>query len=86
MFRLHGRGEIGGDPLGGPDLENGAGQRSFRHGLGLYGGRGRALRDVRPVRGSAEARLTLLITLLYVAGAVGVSVYMLVALLRPDKF
>jgi beta-lactamase regulating signal transducer with metallopeptidase domain len=38
------------------------------------------------VRRCAGARLTMLITLLWGAGAVVVAAYMLVALLRPERF
>jgi K+-transporting ATPase KdpF subunit len=40
----------------------------------------------RRLRRPSEACLNMLITLLWAAGAVGVGVYMLVALLRPDRF
>ena len=45
--------------------------------------------DVRPVRHlrrPAEARLTMVVAVLYIAATVAVTVYMLVALLRPEDF
>jgi hypothetical protein len=44
------------------------------------------LRPIRDLRRSAEARLTMVAGALYIAGAVGVTIYMLWALLRPEKF
>ncbi len=75
------------EPLG--PLQLGFGSRSngaVHDGSRLCGGRRRAFRGVRPLCRAVEARLTMLVTVLYVAGAVAVTVYMLAALLRPDKF
>jgi hypothetical protein len=44
------------------------------------------IRRLWPLRRIPEADLTMIVAVLYAAGAIGVSVYMLVALLRPDKF
>jgi hypothetical protein len=41
---------------------------------------------LRPLRHFAQARLIMIVSILYVVGAIGITVYMLVALLRPDKF
>jgi len=41
---------------------------------------------VRRLRRAAEARLTMLMILLYAAGGVAIAVYMVAALLRPEKF
>jgi hypothetical protein len=48
--------------------------------------RGGDIRPIRDLRRSAEARLTMIVGALYIAGAVGVTIYMLWALLRPEKF
>jgi hypothetical protein len=62
-------------------LETGAadGSRLHRRGRG----------HVRPVRRLCrpiEARLTMIVAVLYIAATVAVTVYMLVALLRPEDF
>jgi hypothetical protein len=44
------------------------------------------LRRVRPLRRFPEAGLTMIVGLIYAAAALGVAVYMVAALLRPDKF
>jgi hypothetical protein len=41
---------------------------------------------LRRLRRAAEARLTMLMILLYAAGGMGIAIYMVAALLRPDKF
>jgi hypothetical protein len=56
------------------------------NGYRLYRRWPRNFRRLWPVRHSAQARLIMIVSVLYVAGAVGITVYMLVALLRPDKF
>src|SRR5579859_1724132 len=61
-------------------------KRSRHAGSRFRGGRCRPVRGLRPLRRAAEARVTMLVVVLYVAGAVVVTVYMLAALLRPDKF
>jgi hypothetical protein len=48
-------------------------------------GRGR-IRPVRPLCRPSEARLTMVVAVLYIAATVVVSVYMLVALIRPEDF
>jgi hypothetical protein len=48
-------------------------------------GRGR-LRPVRPLCRPFEARLSMIVAGLYIVATVAVSVYMLVALLRPEDF
>jgi hypothetical protein len=48
--------------------------------------RRRDLRRVRDLRRAAEARLTMVVGAIYIAAAVGVTIYMLWALLRPEKF
>jgi hypothetical protein len=44
------------------------------------------VRSVRHLRRSLEARLSMLVAGLYIAATVAVTVYMLVALLRPEDF
>jgi hypothetical protein len=46
----------------------------------------RDLRPVRHLRRPVEARLTMVVAVLYIAATVAVTVYMLVALLRPEDF
>jgi hypothetical protein len=44
---------------------------------------------VRPVRGlrrPVEGRLTMIVAAVYIAATIAVTVYMLVALLRPENF
>ena len=41
---------------------------------------------LRRLRGALEARLTMLMILLYAAGGVAIAVYMVAALIRPEKF
>jgi hypothetical protein len=50
---------------------------------GCGSGRHPALRRLRSL---FEARLTMLMILLYAAGGVAIAVYMIAALLRPEKF
>ena len=52
----------------------------------LLGRRSRRAPDLRRLRGAAEARLTMLMILLYAAGGLAIGVYMIAALLRPEKF
>jgi hypothetical protein len=52
----------------------------------LPGCRGRGAPDLRRLCGALEARLTMLMILLYAAGAVAIAVYMIAALIRPEKF
>jgi hypothetical protein len=52
----------------------------------LSGGGDRRLPAVRGLRRAAAARLTMLTILLYGAGGVAIAVYMLAALIRPEKF
>jgi fucose permease len=52
----------------------------------LSGRRNRRAPDLRRLRRPAEARLTMLMILLYAAGGVAIAVYMVAALLRPEKF
>ena len=52
----------------------------------LPGRRRRADPAFRGLRGAAEARLTMIMILLYAAGGVAIGIYMLAALLRPEKF
>jgi hypothetical protein len=61
-------------------------KRSRHDGSRVSGGRRRAIRGLRRLRHPAAAGLTMVLTVLYVAGAVVITAYMLVALLRPDKF
>jgi len=78
---------LGVDPLGVNALVSGLLSNGAIHdGHRVHGGRRRVLRGVRPLCLFAEARLTMVVTVLYAAGAVVVTVYMLAALLRPDKF
>jgi hypothetical protein len=44
------------------------------------------LRCVRPLRRFLEAGLTMVVGLIYAVAALGIAVYMVAALLRPDKF
>jgi hypothetical protein len=44
------------------------------------------VRPVRPLCRPLEARLSMLVAGLYIAATVAVTVYMLVALLRPEDF
>jgi hypothetical protein len=55
-------------------------------GLCLYRSRRGHVRPVRPVCSPFEARLIMIVAVIYIAAAVGVAVYMLAALLRPEKF
>jgi hypothetical protein len=48
--------------------------------------RDRRLRRIRRLRAVPEAGLTMIVDLIYVIAALGVAVYMVAALLRPDKF
>ncbi len=50
------------------------------------GAGGRAVFGFRRLRHGVEARLTMLVSVLWGAGAIVVAVYMVAALLRPDKF
>jgi hypothetical protein len=52
----------------------------------LPGRRGRRAPALRRLRGAAEARLTMLMILLYAAGGLAIAVYMIAALIRPEKF
>jgi K+-transporting ATPase KdpF subunit len=52
----------------------------------LPGGGSRRPPDLRRLRHPAEARLTMLMILLYAAGGVAIAIYMVAALLRPEKF
>ena len=54
--------------------------------LDLLGFGGRCAPDLRRLRGAFEARLTMLMILLYAAGGLAIGVYMIAALLRPEKF
>jgi K+-transporting ATPase KdpF subunit len=56
-----------------------------RHHLPAAGARGvRALRPLRRV--AAQGLTAMLVTLLYGAAAIGLAIYMVAALIRPDKF
>jgi hypothetical protein len=44
------------------------------------------VRPVRPLRRAAEAGLTMIVAILYLVATVGVTIYMLAALLRPEDF
>ena len=61
-----------------------AGEGCVRPDLLGFGSR-RAL-DLRRLCGAVEARLTMLMILLYAAGGVAIAVYMIAALIRPEKF
>lgn len=52
----------------------------------LPGGRSRRAPALRGLRRPAQAGLTVLMLLLYGAGGVAIAVYMVAALLRPEKF
>jgi K+-transporting ATPase KdpF subunit len=52
----------------------------------LLGRWSRRAPDLRRLCGASEARLTMLMILLYAAGGVAIAVYMVAALLRPEKF
>jgi hypothetical protein len=41
---------------------------------------------LRPLRPRAEEDLTMIVQLIYAAGALAIGVYMVAALIRPDKF
>jgi hypothetical protein len=57
-----------------------------RAGPDLFGGGRRRPAAFRRLRRALEARLTMLMILLYAAGGVAIGVYMIAALLRPEKF
>lgn len=87
MFCLWCGSATGLEPLGYPRLGFGSQIKRSRHdGLHLSGRRRRLVRGVRRLRHPTAASLTMVLTVLYVAGAVVITAYMLVALLRPDKF
>jgi hypothetical protein len=52
----------------------------------LFGPGCRGPADLRRLCGPAEARLTMLMILIYAAGGVAIAIYMIAALLRPEKF
>jgi fucose permease len=52
----------------------------------LPGGRHSDPPALRRLRRAPEARLTMLMILLYAAGGLAIGVYMIAALLRPEKF
>jgi hypothetical protein len=52
----------------------------------LHRGGNRHPRRVRPLRLCAEEDLIVIVQLIYAAAAIFVAVYMVAALLRPDKF
>jgi hypothetical protein len=52
----------------------------------LLGFGGRRAPGVCRLCGALEARLTMLMILLYAAGGLAIAVYMIAALLRPKKF
>jgi hypothetical protein len=52
----------------------------------LSGGRRRRPPPLRRLRRPSEARIAMLMILLYAAGGVGIAIYMIAALLRPEKF
>ncbi|MBB1177616.1 hypothetical protein DSM05_00390 [Pseudomonas sp. FW305-3-2-15-E-TSA4] len=61
-------------------------ERGGRHGrCDLSGDRGRGVRRLRPAGHSVEAGVTM-IAMLWGAGALVVAVYMVAALLRPERF
>jgi hypothetical protein len=62
-----------------PDIGAADGPRLHRLGCGR-------IRPVRRLRRPLEARLTMVVAVLYIAATVAVTVYMLVALLRPEDF
>jgi CHASE1-domain containing sensor protein len=62
-----------------PDIGAADGSRLHRPWRGDF-------RPVRPLRRPVEARLSMLVAGLYIAATVAVTVYMLVALLRPEDF
>jgi hypothetical protein len=57
-----------------------------RVGSGLPRGRGHRPAALCWLRRAAEAGLTMLMILLYAAGGLAIAVYMVAALLRPEKF
>jgi hypothetical protein len=52
----------------------------------LSGGRGGRAAALRRLCGSLEESLVMLMILLYAAGGIGIAIYMIAALLRPEKF
>jgi hypothetical protein len=85
MFRLCGAQMIGLDPL----LANGAStalQIGATNGFRVRGARRRRLRLLRRLRRPFEEDLTMIVGILYAAAALGIGVYMLWALLTPEKF
>jgi hypothetical protein len=44
------------------------------------------LRAIRPLYSSAEAYLTMIIGIVYGAATIAIAIYMLVVLIRPEKF
>jgi len=61
-------------------------RRGATHGYRLHCLGRRDLRGVRPLCRPLEAHLTMIVSLIYAAGAIVITLYMLAALLRPDKF
>ena len=58
-----------------------------RHGrCDVSGDRRRRVSRVRRARRSTEAGVTMLVAILWGVGAVAVAVYMIAALLRPERF
>src|SRR5665213_1424977 len=56
------------------------------HGHRLHCARHSRARGLRSLRRIPEARLTMVVGLIYAAAAAAIAVYMVAALLRPDKF
>jgi hypothetical protein len=61
-------------------------QEAEHDGRRLSLNRNRHLRRIRRLCAVPEAGLTMIVGFIYAAAALGVAVYMVAALLRPDKF
>jgi hypothetical protein len=56
------------------------------HGLRLHRHRRGDVRPLRHLRRPAAAGLTMVVAVIYIVATVGVTIYMLAALLRPEDF
>jgi hypothetical protein len=74
------------DSLSTYDLKIQSGFKESINGYRLHPVRIGTIWRIRCLRGASAAGVIMIVAALYVAGAIGVTVYMLVALLRPEKF
>jgi hypothetical protein len=65
-------------------LQPHSGAFSVRPSLSWLGGR--AFRGLRFLSLSAEAPLAMIVTVIYAVAAIGIAIYMLMALVRPERF